>query len=416
MPVALGLISMILMLKFFGASENTDAYFGAIAIILSMNMVIMMLVDQFLHFYNEIKSNSEEEAKIFFGATFTMSLFAGFVFLIVNVVLSTHLVGLFFSGFDERRQIMTSEYFSILAITLMFIPISHVIRGLLNAKEHYLMPYAISTISSLTIVLAYFYMYFIQDFNLNYVIYFTLAGSILSFLSYMIYLKKIDYLPIFTIDFHMLIPFIKNSFMIRLSGNIHFVLMSLIVNSFLSRYGSGVVSSYYYAEKAITSAILVSQGPIQNIFIAQVSKDWYEYGKQNIRNLTMKYLLSAGKLFIITVAIIYFILPFFFNLLDSKSINSENITQILSFFILMAIWKLVVLVESPFVIIPQVAKQSKIFFIGNSIFVLLLYVISNMLESSFSINALLYAGIFVQCINLLIYYFYTKRLLNAKNQ
>ena len=102
MPVALGLISMILMLKFFGASENTDAYFGAIAIILSMNMVIMMLVDQFLHFYNEIKSNSEEEAKIFFGATFTMSLFAGFVFLIVNVVLSTHLVGLFFSGFDEN--------------------------------------------------------------------------------------------------------------------------------------------------------------------------------------------------------------------------------------------------------------------------------------------------------------------------
>ena len=82
----------------------------------------------------------------------------------------------------------------------------------------------------------------------------------------------------------------------------------------------------------------------------------------------------------------------------------------------MAIWKLVVLVESPFVIIPQVAKQSKIFFIGNSIFVLLLYVLSNMLESSISINALLYAGIFVQCINLLVYYFYTKRLLNAKNQ
>lgn len=155
MPVVLGLISMILMLKFFGASEKTDAYFGATAIIMSMNMVIMMLVDQFLHFYNEIKSNSEEEAKIFFGATFIMSLIAGFVFLVINIVLSTYLVGLFFSGFDERRQILTSEYFSILAITLMFIPIYHIIKGLLNAKEHYLMPYAISPISSLMIVLAY---------------------------------------------------------------------------------------------------------------------------------------------------------------------------------------------------------------------------------------------------------------------
>jgi Na+-driven multidrug efflux pump len=411
-PVLFGLISTVLTIKFFGTSKPADAYLGAVAITTTLGVITIMPFDQFLHFYNDQDVKSSAVAREFYSSAFTLSLVAGLVFGVLCYGFAPQLVSLFYSDFDPAVKATASEILRISLVAPVLVPVLYVIRCLLNARQLYLLPYVIGGLPSLFTVLAFGVMYVTSTIGVKYLAYASSLGNLIALAGYLVVLQRHKLLPSLKFDFRILWAMVKNSTMIRLSGNIYTVLLSLVVTKYLSGFDSGVVSAYFYADKAVNSAIMVSSGPVQNIYVANVSRLWYEKKFDQIAGATAKYLRSGMLYFVVTLALVYVAIPFAFDVINSARVGKTDISLIVSFFILLSLWKLVVLVESPFVIIPQAAKVSWIFFIGNGAYIVFLFLLGEVFHQSQGALGIAVAGIIAQLSNLGIYYWYTRQMMS----
>jgi len=82
--VFLYLIFQVFLVRIFGATFQTDIYYLSIVIVQFITVFYWILIDLYIPVYNDIKVRSEEEAKRFTGAVFTLMLIVG-MFLCVTV-------------------------------------------------------------------------------------------------------------------------------------------------------------------------------------------------------------------------------------------------------------------------------------------------------------------------------------------
>lgn len=410
-PVLLGLVSTILTIKFFGTGKLADAYLGALAISSTLGVITIMPFDQFLHFYNAHDVVCQNSSKRFFNATFTLSLIVGLVSGIGCYLLAPAIVDLFYPDFAADVKTAAAEILRVSLVTPAFVPVFHVVRCLLNAHRLYMLPYVVGGLPSLFTVCAFTVALAGLPVKVKYLAYGTAFGNVVALIVYLQVLHAHGLAPQLDRNLKPLWALLKNSTMIRLSGNIYTVFLSIVVNKFLSGFDGGVVSAYSYADKAVNSAVMVSSGPVQNIYVAGVSRLWYEGKTAELYASTSKYLMSALTYFVVTSTIVYLVIPHAFGFINPASMGRTNIQLIVSFFLLLTFWKLVVLVESPFVVIPQAAKVSWIFFLGNGLYVLVLAVLAEQLRGAFGVLSITVAAIIAQFSNLGIYYWYTKGLM-----
>ena len=86
--IFLSVIFQILLIRSFGATLQTDAYYLTIGITQFVNVTIVgFATDLFIPVYNDLKTKGEEESLKFTGAVFLFILIIGSLFFFSDLVI-----------------------------------------------------------------------------------------------------------------------------------------------------------------------------------------------------------------------------------------------------------------------------------------------------------------------------------------
>ena len=93
--VFLALINSVLLIRLFGVSYQSDSYLMAVAIIAALQLLQLMMVEQFMYFYHDLKVKSVMEAHNFYRASITFGMIVGVVSFIVFWPSVTFIINIF---------------------------------------------------------------------------------------------------------------------------------------------------------------------------------------------------------------------------------------------------------------------------------------------------------------------------------
>jgi O-antigen/teichoic acid export membrane protein len=208
--------------------------------------------------------------------------------------------------------------------------------------------------------------------------------------------------------------FIKNSLSMKFGHNIHNILFVPVTNNILALLPIGFASYFYYAQMIIVGINAVVMGPQNRVLLSNVSTLWTEKKKDAITQLIKRYLKLFVPIFIVSLSIAYFLIPTILNFISSGKLSTIDLTYIQMVFLGLAIWYVIIMAESAFVSVGMASKNSKIFILTNSIFILVYFTLSLLLVKSLGIFAIPIAAVIGQIINFIIYSNYTFKLLGIK--
>jgi len=372
--LSLGFIIYVFFIKLFGANDKTDAYFLAESMFSAFQLIQLMFVEQFMYFYHDIRNKNKEDAYDFYKFSVFLSFVVGLISVFLLYLLSDLIVNIFNFGLDEERKTFLKEIWNILIVGTIFTLINYVNIKVLNAENRFSIPYIIETFPSLCVVL--------------------------TFLSIGIKLSHTKAKE-----------FIKNSITMRFGHNIHNFLFVPITNNVLSTLPTGFASYYFYAIKFVRVVNSLVVGPQFRVFQSKVSYEWYQNNKSKVLALMKRYVLLITPFFLIVTLLSYVLLPTFFSLLG-KTLSDKEISIVGYLFLSLSLWYTIILIESIFVIISVVSKDSKIFILTNAIFIVVYFMLSWILKEFIGVYAIPLAAIIAQLVNFILYVKYALKKLN----
>ena len=77
------LFNTIFLIRIFGASYQSDAYLMAVSIIDAIGLLQLMLVEQFMYFYHDLKLENPEKAHSFYNSSLFLSIGSGIILLVI---------------------------------------------------------------------------------------------------------------------------------------------------------------------------------------------------------------------------------------------------------------------------------------------------------------------------------------------
>jgi peptidoglycan biosynthesis protein MviN/MurJ (putative lipid II flippase) len=410
--ILIGFVSSILQIKTFGVSEQTDSYMIAFSIVFALNLFQLMLVEQFMFFYNDYKVHGIEKAQAFYRSVVTVGLVWGVLFYLCCTLLVDQIVYVFASGFQQGRLLLLKQYLYINLITTVFFPLNFVNDQLMNAEMKISVPYLLNIFPNLAIMLSYAYILFFGKNDIIICVYAHLAGFALSFVLRFLYISRFMRIPLrFEFNIEKLRPFITNSITMRFSHNMHNLIVNPITNNILSHLPSGSVSCYYYAEKFITILQSVMAGPSNIILGSKISFFWSNKDHHEIVKIIKYFLKIIPGLFIASFICVYFIIPYFFLFVSSSNVTARDIDVIQMVFILMALWQLIILFEAPFVRIILSSKDSKYLLLVNTQFIVLYFLLTRFLLGLYGIDAIPISCIMAQLVSVVLFVVFARRMM-----
>ncbi len=412
--VTLSIINSILLIRLFGVSYQTDSYLMAIAIITALQLLQLMTVEQFMYFYHDLKIKSIEEAHKFYSATITFSIIVGIATVIVLLPGINFIINIFAHDLDPLRIDLLKNILFILILGLIFNPMNYVNQRLLNAEMKFSLPYILESFYLLFISLSLFYILFSNDLNIVVLAYANVIGFLFAFILSFVIINR-QGISIKPRKFHPLMSkFIKNSLSMKFGHNIHNILFVPVTNNILALLPIGFASYFYYAQMIIVGINAVVMGPQNRVLLSNVSTLWTEKKKDKITQLIKRYLKLFVPIFIVSLIIAYFLIPTILNIISSGKLSAIDLTYIQMVFLGLAVWYVIIMAESAFVSVGMASKNSKIFILTNSIFILVYFTLSLLLVNSLGIFAIPIAAVIGQIINFIIYSNYTFKLLGIK--
>ena len=133
--ILLSVVFQILLIRSFGATLQTDAYYLTIGITQFVNAIFLGLTtDLFIPVYNEVKIKGKEESLKFTGAVFLLILFIGSFLAVIVYLIAPILVKIFATGFTEEKVIFSANLIKILSITIVFSALNGLMLSALNAN------------------------------------------------------------------------------------------------------------------------------------------------------------------------------------------------------------------------------------------------------------------------------------------
>jgi len=411
--VMIGFLNFFLLMKVFGISDATDAYLIVSAIFGALLLLQMLTTEQFLFFYNDIKSKDKEDAHRFYHSALGVAAVTSVVMFIVSYFGTGFIVDIFVNNSDVKRTALIDSFFYIAVFELLVAPMQSLNQKLLNAEMYFSMPYILNIIPQFFVLLCMFYLYCFNIKEIEFLIYAKVVGAFFSFFISFIIVHKIDIKIKFRLQHKELKSFLKNSFSMRLGHNIHNFLFTPITTNLLTSLPSGYASYFYYAMKIATIINSIVVGPFTNVFQANFSKEWSNKHILNAKKLIFKYMKSVIPLIVVSSVIGYFLLPLVLNFLIYNSTN-ESVVMIQRLFAGLMIWQFIILVESGSVFILIVEKQSKMFIYTNLIFSMMYFGFANYFLDEFSIYGVIYSLIISQIVNFMIYTYYGQKTLQQR--
>lgn len=402
--VSINLVSSILLIKAFGVSDNSDVFLLASSIVMSLQLIQMMFVEQFLYFYNDLKTVDNKDAEDFYRTAITWSIFIGMFCFLCFFISNRFILNIFAYSLDSNRFNLLSTVFKIMIVGSLFDSVNHVNQRLLNAEMKFSVPYILESSPNLFLLSGLLYSLLYSKQTVVEIASIRTAGVLFTaLLGFVFVARSTGVVYAFQLKHHMMKAFVKNSFSMRLGHNIHNLAFTPLTNNILSSLPAGFVSYYYYAFRIITAIYSVTVGPSYRIFMSQVSSAISGGLGCSIKNKLQAYLRKTIVLYISLVMLTYFILPRLFEIIASGKVSKNDVSYITIVFLLLSVWYLIAAIESPFVSVVIATKNSRIFMISNSLFLAVYSLLAYSLLGHYGIYSVPIAAAIAQLINLIIY-------------
>jgi len=135
--VMISFLNYFLLMKVFGVSDSTDAYLIISAIFGSLILLQMLTTEQFLFFYNDIKTKNLKDAHNFYGVAITVSILTAFVTFMIAYFGSTFIINFFINNIEDARPLLINSFFHIAILELLVAPIQSINQRLMNAEMYF---------------------------------------------------------------------------------------------------------------------------------------------------------------------------------------------------------------------------------------------------------------------------------------
>ncbi|KUK71668.1 lipid II flippase MurJ [Methanobacterium sp. 42_16] len=397
------LFNTIFLIRIFGASYQSDAYLMAVSIIDAIGLLQLMLVEQFMYFYHDLKLENPEKAHSFYNSSLFLSIGSGIILLVILFLGINIWVKLFAFDLSGERLSLLINVVSIMVFGVVFYSANYVNQRVLNAEMRFSIPYILEILNALFISISLVYVMFTNQFNIQLLAYARVIGIFAVFIMGLYFVKAVG-IPIrLTFNSYMMKEFVSNSFTMRLGHNIHNLLFNPITTNILSSFPVGFASCFYYAQMIIYAINSIVVGPSNRVLLSKVSEVWSKKLISQIPEIMKKYLKNTVPIFILTVIISYLIIPYVLNLISSGSLSLSDIDLIKYVFVGLAVWYGIILIESAFVSVGSASKNSRIFIFTNSIFIIIFFCISFYFKDMFGLLVIPLAAIIAQIVNFIFY-------------
>lgn len=398
LQVILGLLNTVLIMKLLGVSDESDSYFIAFGIVSTIQLLLLMLVEQFLIFYNDIKSINQQDAEDFFSTVFVYSILSGVLVSIVLISLCMPIIDVFASGLQSDSSLKVLNMLKILFWSFAIYPALFVLSSYLNANSYYAIPYIASIVPTFFTFLYLLYVFVnstvvkLEILSMAYFLGYISSFFLLYYFSYRFNSIK------FSVSSTYLKPFIKNSISIRFAHNIHNFIFLFFTNNFLSHLHNGEITQFFYAKKGADILNSIVNGPSQKILAVNVSKLLPAKDYNNIKVFIKKFIERNITVFVLLSIVTYFLIPIVLSLISTE-MNYASILGISTIFAFITIMNVIMILEIPYAIVCISSKESQIFYLSNSLFAITLVFLTLALSDYFNIFSLLIAMNIAQLIN-----------------
>lgn len=420
MQVSISLVSSILLLKSFGISVNSDAYFMALSIYIVIQFLQITPLELYLQYHHEIKTTQDKEFNTFFSFIVFSALLIGIMSIIILYLLDHFIIYLFANGFDNFRKEQLLQFLHITFYTLTFYPLQFIFERYLVAEEQYGKVYAIGLITPFLIFVLQIFIFFIERLEIKFLLYALVVGNYITIgvFIFLIFIKKRQEI---TLTFWMSksADFFISSSKMRLAINIHNIFFQLLINHALSSLAVGAISTYNYALKIVSIVNNIILGPSYNIITNKISSLWHKSEFIEMKNNINIFLQKSTLLFLGCSIVVYIFLPHIF--LFFPNITMEMVITISSLFVLLSINQLLAISIHPYVGIISVMKKSNILLFGNILFIFILFLLLNINKPIISVEyipvSIIISSIFVMWIHIGYPYIILKKaILNGKSK
>lgn len=398
-----GFFNSILLLKIFGVSSYTDAYFMGDIILGGVVMVQMMAVEQFMYFYNELKAADKADAHALYAYALYLVLLIGLVSFALLNLFSAPVIKIFAYKLDPARLEVLKRLFPVFSLLAVFNPLNFLNSKLLNAEGRFAYPYALGIIPSLFSASALAFLYFSGRSDIMTLLSASVAGNAAAgFLG--LWAIRSSGIPVrLAVSHPSARGFVANSFKIKLGHNLKDVLTPVVTNNLLAAFSAGSVSYFGYAWKILVVIGNIATGPSARIFASGISAAWPLRNASKLRALAREYIRIITPLFCLPAAAAYLALPYLLELVSSARLSGADIATIRQMFLALSAFYVIGLVETAFVQICIASKRSGVFIFNNAVFIAGYIAAAWAAKGVFGIYSIPFGLVTAQCASFLLY-------------
>lgn len=409
--IVLNALNALLLIKVFGVSGQVDAYLLAISILSTVQLVQLAFSEQFIIFYLDTKNKSADSAKDFYNSNLFISILIGFISLFILLLFKGLIIKVFAFNIDSVRLNYLNHISLILFLGALFIPINALNGRLLNAEQRYSIPYILSTLPTLFIVIAQLSILFLNKNEIIYLAYGQTLGWALSAIAGTIFIAK----KIIPYKFHFYhsecLALFKNSFTTQMGGNIYNTLLPVCINNLLVTMSAGYVSYFYYAKRVIDTLKLLNIGPSSRILKTNITNFWVDNNVSGIKKDIKRFLKGNIALMCVGIVLSFIFLPFALKIISMGKLTSVDIANINYIFLALCPWYLVAIYEIPYILVIFSARKSKVIILTNILFISLFFITGIITKNKIGIYSIALGGLVGQIFNFIIFKNYSEKLL-----
>ncbi len=402
--VGLGLVNFALTLKIFGVGIQADSFYISMTIISAINLLQLLFIEQFIYFYHELSIKDKKSAHSFYQVVISLTLITQILLCFCFYIFLEKIILIFTSNLDAQRFSSILTFLKISILSIFLFPFITINTNLFNAEMKFSLPYIIQIIPGLAnSVILIVLVFKVVNADIKYLAYSTVAAMSTSAIIQIYFVSKIGIQLKFALRHPMLWKFIKNSFTMRFGHNMHGFIVKPIISRVLTSLPIGYASSYSYAEKILSIIQSIIVGPSLSIVRSQISLNYSSKEYLKIKQIIKDYLKHSLSLMIPSVGIAYLVIPFALDFVSSKNIKMDEILRIKYIFAALSVWYLLLLVESPFVLIIVAARNSFLFIRTNTISITIIFIVSFLFKSYFGVYIIPLVLVLGQLNNIFIY-------------
>lgn len=382
----------------FGASQESDAFLIAFSMLSATHLLQLMVLEQFLYFYQQKKSESSQGSIAFYQSALLFAVIVGCIFYTIFNILETQFIEIFNIFSSQGNSVINDikEVFSVLIIGLIIYPISYVNDRVLNAERRFSFPYISETMPFIFMVLGFVvYNYQPIGITITKVAEFKNYGMLIGLVFTTTILWRAGFLSSWKLSFDDdFRSFVKNSFLMRFSHNINNFCIAIIVNAFLITLAPGLASIYHYALRGVIIVKQVIVGPFYRIFQSELSSALYSNRFDIIEQLVKNFFRKSVVAYILFIFVGWLLIEPALYIMSPKNLPISVFKEISSMFILVSFWHLFMVAELSKTTLYMAAKDYVVFLTMNVgvvsvLFFAVLYNTHLRLEEFILINALL---------------------------